>query len=641
MYTGSGIYAPNEGPVDVGRILDIIHTPQGDGALVMLDHQTGKDGALRRIREGAPNAVIMIRRYTPNWLAQTPAECAYDFIDMMHHMQPHTAHGTWANEQNLAVESAGALGAADGRLITWDEWRRIADYNQQVASLVRDTAPWIILHYPAVAYGHGEDWPYDEHHNLLPGFTPTSLAYDLLRPGIDLCHILNVHPYVKPGYAIMDPWNGLGRLARVKALFPDKTLFADETGDFQVFDQHAADHILNIAYALQAESALLGYSFFILDSTDPAHDSNNWSKNRSIEDAYSRMTRTTRPVAWSEPAPSSPPVQVEPPSFLPGPVGRAWWVWYADHCGGAQGIIQHCRDTNVSAVFIKGGDGPYAWDQLTPELVNTLADAGIDVYAWHYAYLGWLPGTVHGDSWKWTFADEIACVETMLARSPRLKGFIVDAEAETEGRPEQATAYASSVRSALGERFFAYAPLPVIDYHTSLPYVQFNAICDAAMPQFYSKNLQGFPAWTYTRLVEQWSRWQNSWTAAGLRTPPITPVGEAYGEADAESIETFEQLAHSEPWTSWSYWSLEHAIQTGLISVIADIAQQEHSTMITLNAEDKAAVEAMLAQVWGNAERINAILSNAEYGDPGRRIGYWQEYGMKGVLDLLKANLGM
>lgn len=318
-YHGHGIYAPNEGPVDVGRILDIIRGPVGEGAVVLLAHQVGKDQALKRIHEGAPDALIQIRRYVQDWTEETPQTCAVRFVDVMEHCRRWTVHGTWANEQNLAAESRGKVGADVGRRITWDEWRRIADYNYAVAAEVRRLAPWIVLHYPGMAYGHGEDWGYRENLTQLPGF-PLGAdgkplpAYELLRPGIDLCPILNHHPYVQHGAPVLDPWLGVRRIERTIALFPGKTLFVAETGDFDVRSVNAPDRIVEIAYYLQGRPEVLGWCFFILDSPDPGHAMNNWSENREIEAAYKRMTRIARPRTWSlaQPTPAAPAAPSKP-----------------------------------------------------------------------------------------------------------------------------------------------------------------------------------------------------------------------------------------------------------------------------------------------------------------------------------------
>lgn len=326
-YTGAGVYAPNEGPVDVGRIVEIIRTPVGDGCCVLLDHQAGKNQALQKIREACPDAIIQIRRYVKDWTAETPRDAAYRFVEVMDKCRQWTTAGTWANEQDLAAESAGQIGAAEGRLITWREWVVIAEWNQQVILEVQRIAPWIVLHYPGAAYGHGEDWGYDEHDQPLPGFpvvdgVPTP-AYELLRPGIDLCPILNHHPYVQKGAPVKDEWRGVRRIEKTISLFPGKSIFVAETGDFDVLGGHAPDRIVEIAYYLQGLEAVLGYCFFILDSPDPGHRDNNWSNNRAIEAAYQRMTRVPRPRAWSTTAtsttPSPPPISDGPSEAKTGP----------------------------------------------------------------------------------------------------------------------------------------------------------------------------------------------------------------------------------------------------------------------------------------------------------------------------------
>lgn len=326
------------------------------------------------------------------------------------------------------------------------------------------------------------------------------------------------------------------------------------------------------------------------------------------------------------------------------PKGRAWWVWYIDACGGPQGIIDMCKATNAKAVYIKGGDGPHVWDQLTSQVVDQLADNGLDVYVWHYTYLGHIAGNVHGDEWKWTVDDELACVSDMVqAAGPRLRGFVSDAEAETEGRSAEAETFAAGVRKIMGARFFGYAPLPVIDYHTALPFVQFNAYTNAVMPQFYSRNLDGDPPWTYERIVEQWDRWMAAWADANQPAPTLMPIGETYGAADPMSVREFEDLRKQREWPSWSYWSLQHAIQEGHIPTLEAIANQEEPddmAGIDLTPADRDELNAIFGDMWGKAERVNAILA-AAYGGKGQRVGYWGEQGLKAAISQAKEPLGL
>lgn len=333
--------------------------------------------------------------------------------------------------------------------------------------------------------------------------------------------------------------------------------------------------------------------------------------------------------------------------YLP-PSGRSWWVWYIANCDGVDGIIDACRRTNAHNVFIKGGDGPHTWNQLTSQAVDTLTDAGLSVYAWHYAYLGHIPGSVHGDGWRWNVYDELACVRAMIEQAgPRLAGFICDAEAETEGRSAQAEHYASGVKALLAGRFFGYSPLPVIDYHKALPYVQFNMLCDAVMPQFYSLNLDGNPPWTYARLIEQWDRWTVNWVNAGLPVPPLMPAGEAYGNATDDGIREFELLAKTMEWPSHSYWSLEHAINEGHMPAIEAVAateqtdQEDDMATIDLNPADEAELQTIFSNMWEKAERVNAILSAYTFTGAGSRIGYWTEQGLKAAISQAKEPLNM
>lgn len=331
-----------------------------------------------------------------------------------------------------------------------------------------------------------------------------------------------------------------------------------------------------------------------------------------------------------------------------GPAGRSWWVWYVAECGGVPGIIDACKRTDAKSVFIKGGDGPHVWDQANRALVDALTAAGLDVYLWHYTYLGWRAGNVHGDDWKWTTADEIDCVRMMLNQGgPNVKGFISDAEGETEGRPTEASVYAMTVRRLLSNKWFAYAPLPVIDYHQDLPYVQFNQVCDAMLPQFYSKNIGGDPPWTLPRLLEQWDRWMEAWRAGNLRVPTLMPVGETYGAATLESITEFERVAREQEWSGRSYWSLQHALHEGLMPALVITPEPEPAPpapvpgtgLVALNDGDRLQLQTLFEGIYQAAEHVNAVL--APYGTVGARTGSWAEVGFKAMVSQTKEILGM
>lgn len=329
------------------------------------------------------------------------------------------------------------------------------------------------------------------------------------------------------------------------------------------------------------------------------------------------------PAPQPTPVPPTPTPSVPAPSLVHAPLDRAWWIWYVKNCGGVHGIIDTCWRTGVRNVFIKGGDGPHVWDQVTPDLVNALKAEGLNVYVWHYTYLGWLPGTVHGDSFKWTVQHEIACVADMLnAVGNNVDGFVSDPEAETEGRPDQARDFARAVRGMLGDKFFGYAPLPVIDYHQDLPYVQFNGFADAMMPQFYCKALGGNPPWTLERLMEQWDRWSTAWKTGGLRVPYLMPVTETYDTATIDDVHAFEKQALSRRWSGWSFWSLEHALQTGIVEALA----QEHVPVPTpvptpTPTPTPSTVDQLLQEVAQLQDQFG-VLAAAGNDEPARRMAY-------------------
>lgn len=306
MAHGWGVYAPNEGDPEVGRIVEIIGAGgQGGGCLTILDHQAGKDDCVRQIAEHFSDALVLIRFHLRNWLMTPPRQHIERIRDTMlsgpRPLARYTRRVVWANEQNLAAESEGQLGAADGRLITWQEWQEIARWNDAVLDaadeLIRpDELRW---HYPGVAYGHGEDWGYDRNRQPLAGFPLDQAgvplpAYTLLATGINRCHVLNVHPYTQKGAQNADPWQGVERVERVHALFPHKALFAAEVGQFDIWHQQAPDQIVDIGYRLQGKPYVLGWTAFILNSSDPDHAQNNWSENRRVEEAYRRTTRLSR-----------------------------------------------------------------------------------------------------------------------------------------------------------------------------------------------------------------------------------------------------------------------------------------------------------------------------------------------------------
>jgi len=293
------------------------------------------------------------------------------------------------------------------------------------------------------------------------------------------------------------------------------------------------------------------------------------------------------PPTAPQPTPGSEEASVEDPN-----IGRGLWVWYVAANGGAAGIVDKARQARARWIAVKGGDGPSRWDQLTPELVAEIKRLAPDlaVWAWTYGYGGRRPSTAHGDA-QWSIDDEVRVADD-VARVPGLAGYVVDVEAEWRDQDDPAGVadrFGDALRASCDELgiLFAYAPLPVIDYHQALPWVQFNRVCDLAMPQLYAGNMKltSAPSWTLERLLEQWTRWRATWEAAGLRVPPLAPIGDAYELATGEDVALFERTAVEQEWAGWSYWSADHCRPEHLAAMAAaDRLTDQPENDATLNS---------------------------------------------------------
>ena len=294
------------------------------------------------------------------------------------------------------------------------------------------------------------------------------------------------------------------------------------------------------------------------------------------------------------------------------PVGTGGWVWYVERNGGAAGIVEKAKRAGLSHVFIKGGDGPSAWEQLTPELVAELRAAGLSVLAWVYCYGGYRAGTAHGER-RWTVEDEIALARRCLEVG--VDGLVADVEAEYEGRPAEAERYAGVVAEACREHGvpFGYSPLPVIDYHTALPFVQFNRACDAVLPQFYSRALG--PAWPVETLLAIWDRWKAAWASWGVPVPEMLPVGECFAEAGPADVTRFAAACRARRIRSVSYWSMDEMDAAELDAI---------ATTVFDDGQTLREIEDALHGIWAATERQAALAVETQ-----RRVA-----AIKGVVGL-------
>ncbi|HEY3108743.1 MAG TPA: hypothetical protein VGL23_08325, partial [Chloroflexota bacterium] len=352
-----------------------------------------------------------------------------------------------------------------------------------------------------------------------------------------------------------------------------------------------------------------------------------WRRSRSAPPLPEREGKGQSASRWAGREPPGQPTAVRParlsgpsipqPSTLsPQPVlGRGLWIWYAPRAGQlldptaatGRGIVAACRRANAHWVAIKGGDPKSprdgSWPQLSPDLVAELREAGLSVFGWPYCYLE-------------DVEREIALARWILAQG--VDGLIADVEEECAGRWREAERYAAAVADLCGGRLFAYAPVPVVDFQQSVPYVQFNRACAAVMPQFYRRLLGATGAgdadlstWTYDRLWTIWERWRETWAAWGIPTPPICPIGEAFagdraaGSVGPDEVAAFEAAVRARATPIWSYWELGQATPALLDAMAA--ADQASAQALDLPADLLAAVSRAADGIWSETEQLAAL----------------------------------
>lgn len=241
-------------------------------------------------------------------------------------------------------------------------------------------------------------------------------------------------------------------------------------------------------------------------------------------------------------APAS--AQDEPPADAGSPFdGNAMWIWQLPKANGGNlaAIAARAKATNVKALFIKSADGPVNdWRQFTPAMVDYFHSQGLKVCGWHYVY-GRRPGA-----------------EARLSANAIKDGadcFIIDAEAEYEGRYAAADEYMTKLRALVGDQApIALAAFPYVDFHPSFPYSVFMRPKDGAeynLPQMYWRAIG--------TSVDEVFRHTYRWNVPYDR--PIFPLGQTWQSPPVAEIKRFRQLAsaYGAPGVSWWEWSQSSA----------------------------------------------------------------------------------
>jgi hypothetical protein len=261
-------------------------------------------------------------------------------------------------------------------------------------------------------------------------------------------------------------------------------------------------------------------------------------------------------LASSAPAETGGAGQVEPGGNVSNTAfdRQGMWVWYVSHSeGGSIGaIIARAQADDVGTVYIKAADGGGAWSQFSRGLVQALHRGGLSVCAWQFVY---------GDA---------PVAEARAAAAAVKKGadcFVIDAEADYEGKYASADRYVRGLRARIGDTFpVALAGFPYVDYHPSFPYSVFFGPGGATynQPQMYWKTIG-----TSVRTV-----YEHTYLYNRIYGHPIYPIGQTYEAPGSASIRLFRRFAASYGGLAPSWWSWQETNGREWGAVGADSALQ-------------------------------------------------------------------
>ena len=252
--------------------------------------------------------------------------------------------------------------------------------------------------------------------------------------------------------------------------------------------------------------------------------------------AIACLALTLPAVASAQVDGGTPPTEAPPTSGTPHAAftGNGMWIWQIPRTegGSVARIVARARRHDVRTLFVKSGDGTNLWRQFSPSLVSAFKQAGLRVCGRQYVYGDKPIGEANVAAWAKTAGADC---------------FVIDAEAEYEGKYAAADRYVRRLRALVGASYpLGLAPFPYVHFHPGFPYSVFLApgAAEANQPQMYWKAIgtsvdRNF-ATTYT-----WSR---------LYKRPIFPLGQTYDRAPPAQVRRFRQVAQAYGARGVSWW---------------------------------------------------------------------------------------
>ncbi|MCW3007581.1 MAG: Peptidoglycan-binding domain 1 protein [Solirubrobacterales bacterium] len=223
--------------------------------------------------------------------------------------------------------------------------------------------------------------------------------------------------------------------------------------------------------------------------------------------------------------------------------GQGMWIWQLAKAAGGDpvAIAEQAQAAGIDTVIIKAADGPTAWSQFSPQLVSALQAQGLTVCAYQ-RLKGFKPTQ-----------EAIVAAQAVAAGADC---FVIDAEAELEGKYAQARTYVKTLRKRIGADFpVAYTTFPYLDVHPLAPVSVFLGAGAATvnMPQIYWKDIGNSPAVSWARTV----------AANRIYGAPLAPIGQLYAKPRRADVLAFRRLALAYDASGLSWWSWDAAIAAG------------------------------------------------------------------------------
>lgn len=229
--------------------------------------------------------------------------------------------------------------------------------------------------------------------------------------------------------------------------------------------------------------------------------------------------------------------------------GKGSFLYKVANVGSVDAVVQLVQRLGLKHVEVKLGDGINAGSASTDPanmstLIAKLKAAGVEVWGWHYIYLGkWVD---RYGVWYETGAtpEDEARAAIKWVNAYQLAGYVIDGEKECKGpipqpgtvNPEmsdRARRFMNTLRMGLPNLPVALCSYRFPDSHREFPWHEFAEKCDFHMPQFY---------WQPTTMASEFTRSVAQLKA--IRDLPILMDGRAYiGDGHAGIINGVEVLA--------------------------------------------------------------------------------------------------